>query len=134
VGILPFGALLWTRALPVWWSGTRSPSALECSPTLLNNVFQAECEGRMSRTAGVIDGRAIWVRITGDCERVDTDADAPAGAAALIVSFAARVWLPEPASTRPMLMPATTATAAAASAIREPRIETPLIPIAFLHA
>jgi hypothetical protein len=88
----------------------------------------------MSRMAGVIDGRAISVRVAGECDRVDAAADTPAGTAALIVSFVARAWLPEPASARPMLTPATTATAAQARAIRAPRIETPLIPIGFLHA
>ena len=86
----------------------------------------------MSRTAGVIDGRAIWIRFSGDFECTDLDAPAPAGAAAPIVSFEARAWLPEPVSARPMLTPATTATADAASAIRAPREKTPLIPISFL--
>src|SRR5438552_9949110 len=62
-GIRPFGALLWTRALPFPPVGRVMPSDLECSPTLLNKVFHAECVGRMSRTRGVIDGRAAWVRV-----------------------------------------------------------------------
>src|SRR5207302_872418 len=97
---------------------------------LLNKVFQDECVGRMSRMAGVIEGRAIRTLATGEeCDRVDAEGDAPSGAAALIVSFVVRTWPAEPVTASPKLMPVMAATPAIASAMRQPRKVTPLIPI-----